>query len=77
MSTAKQFTFDVLLIPDGGGGFIAEIPGLLELGRVWGDNEENALVMAEQILILALKEEKGDGGALKQDYLLRTVTVTL
>jgi predicted RNase H-like HicB family nuclease len=73
-SDKTTIKFDVALIPDGGGGFIAEVPGFNL--RTWGEEEADALFMIEEELKGLIEEAIEEGESLpKQEYVIRQITV--
>ena len=76
MPTSRQF--DVVLRPEPEGGFTVRVPALPEI-VTFGDDEDEALAMAEEAISLVLEDRAARGEPLPSAdaVAMRTVRVTV
>jgi antitoxin HicB len=75
---AKSHTYAVVLEPETDGGFTVRVPALPEIVS-YGDDEGEALAMAEDAIRLVIEDRLARGEAIPEDAAprIREVTVTL
>ena len=74
----RRQTFAVVLEPEEEGGFTVRVPALPEI-VTYGENEEQALAMAEDAIRLVIEDRRARGEEIPvpQKPEIREVTVTL
>lgn len=75
---SQQYTYTVILEPDGEGGFLVRVPALPEIVTC-GDTETDALAMAKDAveLVVASRHERGEDIPESDHLLVQSVSVTV